>query len=61
MHLTSPLVEAMDIKGTYESRSGSVCFEITLDSHVALDVHTKIQERNSYCFIFQTISLTEQF
>ena len=37
MHLTSSLADAMDIKGTYESRSGGVCFEITLDSHVALD------------------------
>ena len=31
--------------------SGSVCFETTVECHVALDVHVKLQKWNSYHFV----------
>ena len=50
---TSPLTNAMDVKGTYESaprESGSVR-EKTIEGHVALDVHAIMQMWDSYCFV----------
>ena len=50
---TSLLTNAMDVEGTYKSgpqESKSVGFEITVESHVALDVYAMVQKRNSCCF-----------
>ena len=50
---TSLLTNAMDVQGTYKSgpqESKSVGFEITVESHVALDVYAMVQKRNSCCF-----------
>ena len=51
---TSWLTNTMDVEGTYKSgpqRSGGVRFEITVQSHVALDVQAIVQKRSSYCFV----------
>ena len=42
----SPLTNAMGVEGSYEGgtqESGSVRFETTMERHVALDVHTSVE------------------
>ena len=61
----SPLTNALDVEGSYEGgtqESRSVRFETTMERHVALDIHTILQ--NGITIIcYQTIlhNLTESF
>ena len=51
----SPLTNPTSaVKETYDGgpqESGRVRFETTIECHVALDVHTILQKRNSYLFV----------
>ena len=52
---TSPLTNATSaVEETYDGgpqESGSVCFETTIECHVALNVHAILQKWNSYHFV----------
>jgi len=50
----SPTPATSAVEETYDGgpqESGSVCFETTIQCHVALDVHTILQKSNTYHFV----------